>query len=187
VRTAAVVASALFLSILAGSCGGGSSGPRVADLGGTTASTPSAAGSPQESKQAGDALEYSRCMRAHGLPDFPDPSANGGINLSDQPGSDLNPNSTAFQAAARSCASIQGFGAPSAARQRQYIAEMLPFARCVRAQGLPNFPDPSTLGSPYQGIGFLIDRNSRHSPVLQAAIKACQDVVHTGLAFKSYG
>jgi hypothetical protein len=125
-------------------------------------------------------------MRSHGVPDFPDPSANGGINLSDQPGSDLNPNSTAFQAAARSCASIPGFGSPSAARERQDIAELLPFARCVRAHGVPDFPDPSSLG-PFQGIGFLIDFTTRHSPALQAAITACHDVVHVGLAFKSHG
>jgi hypothetical protein len=63
---------------------------------------------------------------------------------------------------------------------------LLPFARCVRAHGVPNLTDPSTL-EPYQGIGFLIDRNTRHSPALQAAIKASQDVAHTGLAFKSHG
>ena len=49
------------------------------------------------------ALAFSRCMRAHGISDFPDPSSQGGIALSPKPGGDLDPNNPRFQAANRAC------------------------------------------------------------------------------------
>lgn len=61
------------------------------------------------------ALKFSKCMRDHGITDFPDPKfdSNGGggmqIQLNpDQAGSDLDPNSPQFQAAQQACASIIG-------------------------------------------------------------------------------
>jgi hypothetical protein len=48
------------------------------------------------------ALRYAQCMRAHGIKDFPDPT-NGGLQLKAGPGSDLDPNSPAFQAAQNAC------------------------------------------------------------------------------------
>jgi hypothetical protein len=50
-------------------------------------------------------------MRRHGLPDFPDPNSNGGISINSRQGgsgSDLNPDSPAFQAAQRACQPILG-------------------------------------------------------------------------------
>jgi hypothetical protein len=129
-------------------------------------------------------------MRAHGVPDYPDPSAAGDIALSDQPGSDLNPSSPAFQAAQRSCATrapLSKFDL-TPAKRAQGAAKLLRFARCVRAHRVPNFPDPSSLGL-NQGVGLLIDRNTldRHSPALQAALSACQRLTVVSPAFKSYG
>jgi hypothetical protein len=53
-------------------------------------------------------LAFSRCMRAHGVPDFPDPSSGGGVQLQGGAGSDLNPNNPAFQAAQNACQSLLG-------------------------------------------------------------------------------
>jgi hypothetical protein len=181
-----VVVTGLALGTLAAACSGGPSGPRVANLGTTTAQPPTSA---RASKVAQE-LQYSRCVRAHGIPDFPDPSARRGINLSDQPGSDLNPSDPALQAAMLACAKIvPGFkGNSTPARQRQYTAELLRFARCMRAHGVAGFPDPSSLG-PAQGIGFRIDRSTLdpRSPALQAAVAACQSSLHVNPGFKSYG
>jgi hypothetical protein len=49
------------------------------------------------------ALKYSRCMRAYGISDFPDPNAQGGIALSPKPGGDLDPHNPRFQAANQAC------------------------------------------------------------------------------------
>jgi hypothetical protein len=65
------------------------------------------------------ALAFSKCMRAHGLADFPDPVAtNGGIGIritqrKGQP-SDLNPNLPQFQGAQKTCQGLLGIGKASA-------------------------------------------------------------------------
>lgn len=47
-------------------------------------------------------LAFSKCMRAHGIKDFPDPS-NGGLRIRAGQGSDLNPDNAQFQAAQKAC------------------------------------------------------------------------------------
>jgi hypothetical protein len=56
----------------------------------------------QQAQQLQQMLAFSRCMRAAGITDFPDPS-NGRLQLSTAPGSDLNPNNPDFQRAQTSC------------------------------------------------------------------------------------
>lgn len=89
-------------------------------------------------------LKFSNCMRAHGVSNFPDPSSGGGIKL--VPGSGLNPQSPSFQSAQRACSKYApGPAAPpkmSASERRKAVK----FAECMRANGEPDFPDP-TLGT----------------------------------------
>lgn len=58
----------------------------------------------QEQEELEAALKYSACMRAHGLPTFPDPklSSDGGIET-DLRGAGINPDSQQFKAAAQAC------------------------------------------------------------------------------------
>jgi hypothetical protein len=80
-------------------------------------------------------------MRAHGVPNFPDPSSGGGINIA--PGSGLNPQSPAFQSAQQACQKLlpsKGQPPKMSASERQAA---LRFARCMRAHGEPDFPDPT--------------------------------------------
>ena len=55
----------------------------------------------QQAKMQQQLLVFSKCMRAHGLKDFPDPS-NGGLRIRAGHG-DLDPQSSAFQSAQRAC------------------------------------------------------------------------------------
>lgn len=60
----------------------------------------------QQAKMLAQALQYSVCMRSHGITDFPDPqSTNGrvGFSIKAGPGSDLDPNDPQFQAAQKAC------------------------------------------------------------------------------------
>jgi hypothetical protein len=63
--------------------------------------------SPQQlAKAQQQMLQFSACMRAHGVKDFPDPTVSGGgiqLKVRTGSGSDLNPNSPTFQAAQRAC------------------------------------------------------------------------------------
>lgn len=87
-------------------------------------------------------LKFSQCMRAHGLPNFPDPGAGGGLQFT--PSSGMNPQSPAVQAAQKACRKLMpggGPGGPIKATHAQFVAA-LAFARCMRAHGVPHFPDP---------------------------------------------
>lgn len=104
-----------------------------------SSSKPSAAAA-----SADPALQFSRCMRAHGVTDFPDPDAQGEIAIHDSSG--LNPQSPAFQAAQQACGRFSPKGPPPTTSASQRTAA-LRFARCMRANGQPGFPDP-TLRAP---------------------------------------
>jgi hypothetical protein len=111
-------------------------------------------------------LEFSRCMRSHGVPNFPDPTTSGAFQaqisgyhtrvvLGDIPG--VNPVSPAFKAAQSACQKLlpgafPKSGPPSATAMAQARA----CAECMRAHGVPNFPDPTTTmpshGPPFNGL-----------------------------------
>lgn len=65
-------------------------------------------------------LKFARCMRAHGVPDFPDPSG-GGLSIGIKPGSDLNPHNATFKAASTTCAKQTGVPAFSGTPQKGSI------------------------------------------------------------------
>jgi hypothetical protein len=68
----------------------------------------------QQAKARAQSLKYSRCMRAHGISDFPDPDSQGGIKLNPKAGGDLDPNNPQYQAADKACKSLMpGGGAGS--------------------------------------------------------------------------
>jgi hypothetical protein len=87
------------------------------------------------------ALRFSQCMRSHGVPNFPDPSAGGGVDFELRPGIDAQ--SPAFEAAQRACKSLlPSKAAPPTMSAREQRAA-LEFAQCMRAHGEPDFPDPT--------------------------------------------
>jgi hypothetical protein len=54
-------------------------------------------------EQVEQARQFAKCMRENGVPDFPDPQADGGIRLEAGPGTGLDPNSQAFKDAEAKC------------------------------------------------------------------------------------
>lgn len=135
----------------------------VAACGSSGASTGAATGA-TNSAFAAKALQFSKCMRASGVPNFPDPSSQGGIDL----GSGLNPQSPAFQAAQGKCrkylpGKLGRPGKPS----RAEVQAALKFARCMRTHGVPNFPDPVT--SAPSGTGPILSLNGMMFAVTPAS------------------
>ncbi len=134
-----------------------------------------APGSPAGSVSYQSALAFARCMRAHGVADFPDPARNGQVSAVG-----VNPNSPEVQAAGRSCQSVLPGGNP-AAQFAQGLARGLRFSRCMRAHGIPDFPDPggnTAAGgsniSIHVSAGSGIDPNS---PQFRAALRACRSIL----------
>lgn len=115
-------------------------------------------------------------MRTHGIADFPDPDTSGNIDikgLHPGPGSDLDPSNARFRAAASACRSLQPPGFLSSQHPDQaQIAQALDWARCMRAHGVTNFPDPDGTGriSVHLLRSAGVDLNS---PQSQAALKTC--------------
>jgi hypothetical protein len=96
------------------SFGKGSDDPCGAYL--TAASTALRGGKPLQRPDPAKLEKYAQCMRANGVPDFPDPSG-GGLSIQTHPGSDLNPNNATFQNASKLCAKktgVPGFGGGTA-------------------------------------------------------------------------
>jgi len=162
-RRAGLLAAALAcLALVAAAC---SSAAKT----GTGAGSAGGGGSAKHSE-----LAFSRCMRAHGISDFPDPSSQGGIALNGGPGSDLNPSSPLFKAANSACKPLlPPQKTLSPAQQAAARAQALRYARCMRAHGISDFPDPNAQGGialqPKPG-GDLEPNNPR----FQAANQACQ-------------
>jgi hypothetical protein len=81
--------------------GKGSDDPCSAYL--TAASTALRGGKPPQRPDPAKLEKFSQCMRANGIPDFPDPTG-GGLSIQTHPGSDLNPNNPTFRNASKLCA-----------------------------------------------------------------------------------
>lgn len=79
-------------------------------------------------------------MRAHGVHNFPDPSSTGQFSIS--PNAGLNPFSPVFEAAQKACGGGPGSGGAPQMSESQKLAA-LAFSKCMRAHGVPNFPDPA--------------------------------------------
>lgn len=117
-----------------------------------------------------DFLNFSKCMRSHGVQNFPDPSPGGGIQLN--PGAGVNPFSPSFQSAQATCKRFLPGGGPPAQVSESQKLQALKFAQCMRAHGVPNFPDPTfpKSGGILQGGPAGINPNA---PAFQHAARAC--------------
>jgi len=176
------------LSLLLAACGRGAPSSSVARIGKTTSSTVVNAGASvtapinpaiaaQQYKQA---LKFSKCMRAHGITDFPDPGPGGGIQItSNGPNSDLNPGDPTFVSAQNACQKYSPVRQPSPQQQAAAQARALKFSACMQKNGVPDFPDPQFLsgGRVAQKISGDVGPNS---PTFQAAQQKCSGNGKTG-------
>jgi hypothetical protein len=129
----------------------------------------------------GSELALSRCMRAHGVPNFPDPrkgpGGSEGMSVSQAVGSStltvdgISFSGPAFQSAERTCKLFGGGSSPPPISESQKVAAFR-FAQCMRKHGVPNYPDPTfPSGGGIEtnlGPGFNL-----RSPASQNAAKAC--------------
>jgi hypothetical protein len=142
------VATLMVLALLLAGCGhhtsssAGSSGPSKA---------PGTPGS-------GSAVAYSACIRAHGVPDYPDPDSSGELPKTDA--EQLGVSASQYRAAQQACQHLLPKGGslrqregtcmenndcPPALVQQMMTADQK-LAECMRSHGVPNFPDPTNGG-----------------------------------------
>ena len=137
------------IALLAAACTSGSHGASVARLSAvaTTASTPpsSAAGS----DLATEALAFARCLRANGLPNWPDPLSNGAFDKSKLQATGYS--TTQVRAVEDGpCKSLLPTTAPSTPNSQtittQQQQDYVNAVACMRSHGYSNFPDPTFSG-----------------------------------------
>jgi hypothetical protein len=181
-RTAAALA-ATALSLLLAACGGAPPNPSgVATLPSpSTGSAAQASGSaaPAASGEMAQALAYAQCLRANGIPDWPDPDSHGVFDKSLVVRA--APNRTPqLDAAFNACESLlpSSMQGPTPAQVQQAWTDDRSFVACMRALGVTNAPDPVSddQGMPVFNLaGTGIDPKS---PQILAKAQQCQTQLH---------
>jgi hypothetical protein len=169
--TVATIATA-GLALIASACGG-SPGSDVAQLGSTTTQTSRSSSSPASAPaQQNRAVAYARCMRSNGVPNWPDPDSSGVFDKSKLTSQQLGASSSRVAAAQSACRHLlpNGGSGPTAAQVQQAKAQALTFSQCVRAHGVPTFPDPDSTGRIPDPASVGVDQGS---PKFRAANQAC--------------
>jgi hypothetical protein len=168
---AAIIAAAA-LALLAAACS--SSGPSSAGSGGS-ADAGGSSNSPSTNSQK--VLAFSRCVRAHGVPNFPDPNSSG--VLPKRLVAQLTASNPQFPAAHRACEHLlPNGGQPTQAQAQQAWNDMRNFARCMRSHGVPSWPDPAPTSQEDQRPFFhLPDSIDPNAPRITTRIRACQHVL----------
>jgi hypothetical protein len=142
------------------------------------------------------ALAFSKCVRSHGVPSFPDPTtgSGGGIHIqasASPSGQSMSVNGVpvnapAFQTAQKDCAKYlpQGGAHVSNAQLAKLQAAAVKMGECMRSHGVSNFPDPTVQKGPNGGVGIGIKVTAQNgggpnpqSPAFQSAQKICQPIL----------
>jgi hypothetical protein len=81
-------------------------------------------------------VKLAECIRAHGVPHFPDPDPKGDFAF----GIDVSP--AVWERAVDACKDLEPPGVFSGKRSPKQQSDALRFAECVRRHGVKDFPDP---------------------------------------------
>jgi hypothetical protein len=170
-RAASVVAVAAF-SLLAAGCGGGGSANGTAST--TAATTP-----PQNR-----ALAFARCLRSHGLPNWPDPNGSGEFDKSKlrQTGYSLTRVRTVEDGPCKHLVPSSG-QSPGPAITPADRADYLKAAACMRSHGFAAFPDPTFQNNTVRtNVPSTIDQDSSR---FKSAAATCTKLIPAGLPYSS--
>jgi hypothetical protein len=170
-----VVIALAGLALPAAGCGGSQPRSQVAQLGsratqtGSSPSTPGSSNTGSASAEQTGALAFARCMRSHGVQNYPDPTSSGLVKESLQ---QLGVSNARFQSASRGCNHLlrNGGSRPSPAQVQQVRALALQYSQCVRSHGVPGFPDPASDGRIPDPATVGVNQGS---PKFEAANQVC--------------
>jgi hypothetical protein len=149
VKALVMIAALLSTSLLASSCGGSSSAAPPAG-----------------------AVAFAHCMRSSGVPNWPDPESSGVFDKSKLTAQQLGAGSARVESAQHACQHLlpNGGRGPDAAQLQQVKEQGLQFAHCIRAHGVPRFPDPGSDGRIPDPSTVGINQGS---PKFESANRAC--------------
>jgi hypothetical protein len=185
IRIAAAILSTAAMALLAAAC----SSPSSVGAGSASAAAPaSSAPAAGSSATAQSAVAYSQCMRADGVPKYPDPASGGQLPKGDAQAFGVS--DAQYQAAEHTCRHLLPTGGsfdeqshecieagdcPPALVQQMLTADRK-FAQCMRSHGVPDWPDPTLgeNGGPFFMLSATgITHTQTHSPPMENTIMAC--------------
>jgi len=152
----------------------------------TSPSSPHSSNSPPSrgSDPTSSTLAFSKCMRANGVPNFPDPDGSGEIPKQSVISAESAVSTSQTDAAQNRCAHLLPAGGSLSGRASQPVTVQdqqyyLNAVACMRAHGITDFPDPVFSGG---GVSFTrppdIDTNS---PQYIQANQICRKLIPAGL------
>jgi hypothetical protein len=127
-----------------------------------------------DSAGSAPAVAWAECLRSRGVPDFPDPIPGHRAQFPDSAAGTLNSHAPAVLAAEKACqpqrAAIIGTKARPGDNQ---TAALLEYARCMRAHGVPSYPDPTSGNNRQPSTGLSRAGIDTRSPAFSSAARAC--------------
>jgi hypothetical protein len=165
--------AALALVALLGSIGAGCGSSAPSETGAAANGTASSTGTDAGKNATGQdrTVKFAECMRANGVPHFPDANAKGEFVF----GIDVSP--AVWARAVNACKALQPPGTLSAKRTSQQQTASLRFAQCMRENGVKDFPDPAN-GEPLINTYRIPSAATGGGmSILNAAIQKCRSVL----------
>ncbi len=165
-RTLWPLAALAMIAVIAAGCGNGSAGTGSSGSNSTAASHNSTATTREK------AVKFAECMRANGVSAFPDPNASGELTIDAVAnGSSLDTSSAAFKQAMSACKDLEPPGFTGGKVTPQQRTARLKFAKCMRDNGVPDFPDPTPDGP-------LVDTNRIPSAATESGMSILNAAMH---------
>ena len=143
---------------------------------GSSAPAETGSGGNNSAANAQQAVRFAKCMRDNGVSDFPDPGASGKFTIDGiVNGSSLDLSTPAFKQAMSACKDLEPAGFTGSKRSSQEQQAALKFAKCMRENGVPDFPDPTPNGPliDTSRIPSAAGRGARSIPGFPAAASKC--------------
>lgn len=116
-------------------------------------------------------VKFATCMRDHGVPNFPDPEADSGVQI---PLSLAENPSPAFTSAMHGCKYLIPANTQPPVASASQKAAALKLAQCMRKHGVPNYPDPTYKDGREIPPAVADPAINPASPAFGAASKTCQ-------------
>jgi hypothetical protein len=122
------------------------------------------------------AVKFAECMRSNGVSGFPDPGASGKFTIDAVAnGSSVDTSAPAFKQAISACKGLEPAGFTGSKRSSQQQQAGLKFAQCIRASGVPDFPDPLPNGPLVDTNRIPSSATSSGLSILNGAMRKCRD------------
>lgn len=110
---------------------------------------------------------FAECMRDNGVPTFPDPDPNGRFDAGHET---INEDDPKYKSAIEKCRDLLPAGDKHDRGGPETVQNLVKFARCMRDNGVPDFPDPDANGN----FPRDAEREAHNDPQFQAAEEKCR-------------